>query len=171
MKNTIKTWVTVVLLMVGAFFLYQYMSRVEVPVVRADGTVSGTYSLESILTLGKPYKCAFEKEDGVSKISATFYTNTPDVYADFTIQTNTLENQRFNSFFLIKDKTTYTWTSFSNLGYKTPVVKSAFKNATPREQAQLVGIQDKMPYECELLDQVDSSLFIVPTPITFSDLK
>lgn len=170
MKNTITTWVLVALLIVGAVFVYKYTSRVETPVVGADGSFSGSYSIEGILTLQKPYKCTFEKEDEASKISATVYTNLNDVYADFTIQTSSVDNQRFNSFFLIQNNTTYTWTSFTNLGYKTKVVKSASINASPAEQAQLIGIKDKLSYECKPVVEADPSLFTVPTSITFTDL-
>ena len=169
MKNKFSNIIIWGLLIVVAILLFRYFSKVEVPKTELNGDVIGKYSIESILTLDKPYQCVFEKEDGVSKITANIFTNEKDIYADFAIQTNAGETGRFNSFFLIKDGSTYGWTSLSNLGYKTGVVKSASINATPLEQAQIIGIKDKLDYKCKLLSQADVSLFIVPSSINFNE--
>lgn len=170
MKNKISNWVIAVLLVIIAVLIYQYLSKPVVPVVK-DGAISGEYSLASLLTLQTPLKCTFEKADGVSKILATLYTNKEDVYADLRIQTDSREIGIFNGFLLIKDKTTYTWTSLSNLGYQSKTTSSASRNASAREQAQLIGLKDKLPYECNVLKEADPTLFELPTYITFSESK
>ena len=147
-----------------------YKNKPETPVVEADGNINGEYSIESIMLLGKPYICTFEKTDGVSEIAGTIKTDGQKIYGEFTIKTDLLKTG-FNSFLLISDKQAYTWTSLSQLGYKSPAAKSASQNASPQEQAQIVGLKDKMPYECKLWQNADNSLFEIPASIKFSEIK
>lgn len=170
MKNKISSWVITVLLIVIAVLVYRYLNKPEMPVIK-EGVVSGDLSLESLFLLKVPLKCTFEKADEVSKISATLYTHIEDAYADLRIRTESSEANIFNGFILIKDKTTYTWTSLGDLGYQSKTANSAYHNASAREQAQLIGLKDKLPYKCQVLKEVDLSLFELPSYITFSEFK
>jgi hypothetical protein len=171
MKEQIKYSIGGVALAVICIFLFNYQNdKIVMPTVGADGKISGNYAIESIMVLGKPYTCNFDKSDGSSKISGVIHTDGGKIYGEFKIKTDLIKNE-FNSFLLIKDNMAYTWTSLQNIGYKSSIAKSASKNASPQEQAQIVGTRDKMQYNCELWLNADNSLFETPTSITFSELK
>lgn len=168
MKNKYLNWLAYILVVAVLVLGYQYLNMVEIPPIK-DGKVEGNYALENLLAVGVPLRCTFEKSDQNSRIVANLYTNQDnDVYADFRIETDISETSRFNSFFLIKDKTTYTWTSLSDLGYTAKSVRSASINASPEAQAQLIGLGDKFPYDCEVLTTTDPTLFEVPLYVKFS---
>ena len=140
------------------------------PQVQEDGSINGKYSIEGILGLGKAYECTFTKSDATSQVSGKVFTDGKQVYGEFNINTQAI-NQSFQSFLVIKDDITYTWTSLQPIGYRAPVAKSATTNASPNEQAQLVGTTDPIDYSCKLWAGVDAKKFEIPTNITFADLK
>jgi len=150
-------------------FIYQ-SNKIVVPTVGASGEINGNYTIEGIMKLSKPYVCTFEKSDGSSSISGVVHTDGQKIYEEFKIKTDLVKNG-FNSFLLIKDGIAYTWTSLQNIGYTSPVAKSASKNASPSEQAQIIGIKDKETYQCEPWLNATGSIFDTPTGITFSTLQ
>ena len=169
-KKQILSWLLVMILIGGSFWFYQYATKIELPIVGESGEISGSYSMDSILSLNKPYKCTLLKKDEASKINGTFYTDGKQIAADFRIQAENLENKIFNSFLIIKNKEAYIWTDLSQLGLKISAVKSASQNASPAEQAQLIGTRDKVALECSLLENIDISVFEIPGSITFTSL-
>jgi len=124
----------------------------------------GGFTIESIEKLGQPYICTFEKSDGTSEISGTIHVNGPRLYGEFKITTSLAKNE-FESFLLEKGGLSYVWTSLQNTGYKSAIAQSANVNATPEEQAQIIGLRDKLPYDCQLWQNADNSLFEVPVGI------
>lgn len=153
----------------GAGFYYNSFNKPELPVVATDGKVSGLYSIESIMSLGKPYICNFEKTEGDTAILGTMQTDGSGVYGEFRISTKLLDNKEFNSFLIIKEGKAYTWTSLASVGFKSSVAKSAKTNASPSEQAQIVGLRDKIQYECKPSSTIDASTFEAPDWITFKE--
>lgn len=170
MQKQIISWVAIAILVVGGFWLYQYGNKLEMPKVAENGEISGSYSIESIMALGKPYACNFDKSDSTSRIVGVIHTDGKNIYGEFRIKTDLVKNE-FNSFLMVKDREAYTWTSLAPMGYKSVVAKSASTNASPAEQSQIVGTQDKMSYECKPWVKVDSSLFEPPAFITFTTFK
>lgn len=170
MKKQIISWVVVAILAVGGFWLYQYGNKIEMPKVTENGEISGNYSIESIMALGQPYVCNFDKSDSTSRIVGVIHTDGKNIYGEFRIKTDLVKNE-FNSFLLVRDKQAYTWTSLAPMGYKSVVAKSANTNASPVEQSQIVGTRDKIEYQCKLWNKVESTFFEVPSFITFSELK
>lgn len=166
MFKTILGWLILVGFVVALVWFYKYATKVELPIVASNGEVKGEYSIGSIMALGKPYRCNFEKKDEVSSIVGIMTTDGKNVYGEFKINTE-LVKEGFRSFLLIRDKAAYTWTSLSNLGYKSRVADSASKNATPEEQAQIIGLKDKIQYECMPLDSIDPSTFEVSSSVQF----
>lgn len=149
---------------------YVYGSKPMAPKVGEDGKIDGNYTIAGIMSLGKPYVCTFEKSDGASKIVGTIHTDGQNIYEEFRIRTDVVDKE-FNSFLLVKGDETYTWTSLQNIGYKSRVAKSASKNASPQEQAQLIGTRDEVAYKCEPWLEADNSIFEIPTSVTFQELK
>jgi hypothetical protein len=151
-------------------FVWNYKSKPTPPVIGPDGKISGNYTIEGIMSLGQPYECTFEKSDGISAISGTLLTDGKNLQGQFRIKTDSVKDE-FNSFLIEKDGTAYAWTSLQNTGYKSPVAKSASANASPGEQAQIVGTEDKTPFECKPWQNPDSTTFDIPTWITFLESK
>lgn len=170
MKNQIASWLIIIGLIVLGVFVYIYGGQPTVPEVGEDGKISGIYTMEGIMKLDKPYRCTFEKADETSKIAGVMRTDGKNVFGEFRIKTD-LVNNEFNSFLLIKGDEAYIWTSLQNIGYKSAAAKSASKNASPLEQAQIIGTRDKVAYKCEPWLEVDNSIFDTPSWVTFTDLK
>ena len=169
-RNQITFALVGVVVVILLFLGYGYINKPEIPVVGTSGEISGYYAIGGIMRLERPYVCSFEKTDGASKILGVIHTDGENLYGEFKIQTDSVEG-KFNSFLMIKNKTAYTWTSLQNIGYKSNVAKSATKNASPQEQAQIVGTRDKMNYECSPWPKVDPTLFEIPNWIEFADLR
>jgi len=170
MKKQMVSWLIIVALVALGVLVYTYGSRPEMPQVGIDGKINGNYSIASIQRLGKPYVCNFEKKDGTSQVVGVIHTDGKSVYGEFRIKTDLAEKQ-FNSFLILKDDESYVWTSLQNVGYKTSIAQSASQNASPQEQAQIVGTWDKINYKCEPWLDSDNSIFETPTWITFVNLK
>lgn len=169
MTKKITLWLGLAIVVVAGIMVYRSTNVVESPLVASDGKVSGEYSLESIMSLGKPFVCAFEKNDDNSRIVGTIKTDSKNIFGEFRILTNLVESE-FNSFLLMKGEEAYTWTSLAPIGYRSTVAKSASKNASPTQQSQIVGTRDRLAYECEPW-ATDATIFEAPSWITFSDLK
>lgn len=170
MKNQL-IWAGVGIVIVGVvIFVLSKGSEKTVPQIAEDGVIEGKYSIESIMKLGKAYECTFAREDQNSQVSGKVLTDGSNVYGEFNINTQII-NQNFQSYLIIKDNTTYTWTSLQPIGYKAPVARNTTTNASPNEQAQLVGTNDEVDYTCMPWQNVDVSKFEIPTNITFTDLK
>lgn len=160
-----------VLLAILVIFTYQnYGNRVRVPTVEADGKISGEYAILGIMRLNKPYVCTFEKSDEVSKITGTIHTDGEKLYGEFKIKTDIIKEE-FNSFLIIKGGEAYVWTALQNVGYRSKAAKSASKNASPSEQAQIVGLEDEILYHCEPWTNVDKAKFETPNWIKFNPPK
>lgn len=169
MKKQVVSWLIIIGLIVLMTVVYIYGRRPATPTVGADGKISGHYTITGIQRLDQPYVCTFEKTDEVSKIVGVIHLDKNNVYGEFRIKTDLVEKE-FNSFLVVNNKEAYVWTSLNNVGYKSPAAKSANKNASPLEQAQIVGFNDKIPYECKPWLEIDSTIFEIPSWIVFSEL-
>ena len=156
-------------LIILVILFFDYKNRAVAPTIGADGKISGNYSIASIMKLGKPYKCAFEKNDGTSQIAGTVLTDGSKISGKFAIKTDLAKNG-FNDFLIIKNGKAYIWTSLQNLGYEHPAAKSAGADASPQDQAQIVGTEDLIQYDCAPWT-IDNSVFETPSSIQFSEVK
>jgi hypothetical protein len=170
LRRTIAAAVGIIVA-VAAGYGYNYLNKPIVPVVNTDGSIEGPYSIASIMTLGKPYRCTFEKGDGSSKIAGVLRTDGFKINGEFRISSPSLQAKEFNSFLIVKDKVAYSWTSLASTGFKGGVAESASVNASPREQAQIVGTRDKIQYKCSPLNHIDDTVFDPPSWITFTEIK
>jgi hypothetical protein len=168
-KHQMGSWIILAAFVLIAVSVYFYGNKPQTPEVRADGTIKGNYSTASIMSLGKPYECTFKKSDGISTISGIMHTDSKSFYVEFRIKTEELKNE-LNSLLLVKGGQAYSWISSKNVGYKSSAAKSAVKGASVAEQAQIIGTRDKVNYTC-VPWQADSTLFEIPTSITFIEPK
>lgn len=168
--------VAIVVVVVIGILIYVFGK--EKPVIGPDGKITGNYSVSSIEALGKPYQCSFSKSDATSQVSGVMRMAEGKLRGDFDITTSltntatgqNLPNTSFASHFIIMDGTSYIWTSIRPFGLKAPAAKSATSNASPEEQAQIVGTNDKIDYTCSPWN-ADLSVFDLPSGISFSELK
>ncbi len=170
MKNQITYIVVGIAVIIGGILIFTYGSKPVLPEVAEDGTIKGNYSIEGIIALGKPYVCTFEKTDSTSKVLGIMRTDGENMYGEFRIETE-LMPAPFSSFLIVKNNETYTWTTLAPMGYRAPVAKSANRNASPEEQAQLIGTKDEVYYECEVWEEVDSTYFDLPDGVVFEEMK
>lgn len=157
-------------LLLSLIYSYFEISKPKVPNIEALGNINGEYNIASISALNKPYVCIFEKSDENSNISGSLHILGENVYGDFRIVSKILDGEPFRSFLLIKDGESYTWTSLASVGYKSKPAKSAWRNASPSEQAQIVGLKDKIEYDCKILENIDPTIFGVPDWINFKEV-
>lgn len=169
MKNQILFVLGGILLVVLGVLAFNYATRPEMAVVDGEGKISGNYALESIQRVGTPLVCTFEKNDDTSRISGVIHTDNHNTYGEFRISTDLVADE-FGSSLLVKNKEAFVWTTSQNVGYQTAPAKNATKNASPEEQAQIIGARDKMDYRCEPWQNPDQTIFEVPSWINFVNL-
>jgi hypothetical protein len=133
--------------------------------------IGSGFAIESIIKSGNPSVCTFEKKDETSTISGTVHINEQKLYGEFKIKTADSGTKEFSSFLLIKDGKAYIWTSLQSLGYTSSVAKSASGNASPQDQAQIIGTEDRLPYNCTAWQNTDNNFFQAPAGINFMELK
>lgn len=140
-----------------------------VPVAKEDGSIEGEYSIKNIMDLGKPYECSFAKTDGASSITGGLRISEGKVRGDFDITLQALDGGSFASHLIVNDGYSYSWTSIQPVGYKAKIVDNSMNSDEEAEQAQLVGIEDKVPYKCVPWN-VDLTAFELPKGVQFSEI-
>lgn len=141
----------------------------SLPIVLEDGSFKGEYSIKNIMALGKPYRCSFNKSDGTSFISGSLLISEDKIRGDFDITIPSIGNGGFASHFIVSDEYSYNWTSIEPIGYKTKIIENSVNSNDKEEQAQLIGINDKVTYECTPWNS-DLTAFEIPKGIQFSEL-
>lgn len=169
-KNLITSIVLFVCIAIIVILIIRF-NKPTPAIVAADGSVSGNYAISNILALQKSYECSFTKSDEAASVQGTLQTDGSKVRGDFDIslQVGGGQTNSFASHTITKDNTTYAWTSLQPIGYKTRVVKSATRGATPEEQAQILGQNDKVQMSCKPTT-IDQSVFNVPEAISFTQI-
>lgn len=164
MKNQITYLIVGTAVIVGGIFIFTYNSGPASPKISEDGSISGVYSIESILSLGQPYVCNFERSDEVSKVFGLMRTDGSKIFGEFRIETELMEVP-FSSFLVVKDEKTYTWTTLAPIGYEAPLNRGATNGNGP------VGTKDEIYYECKVWEEVDSTYFDLPEGVVFGEMK
>ena len=120
------------------------------------------------MSLNLPYQCTFSKSDGTVQIGGVLYTAQGEVRGDFDIVSAIgTSTNNFAVHLIHKDDTAYTWTSIGPLGFKSSIAGSASKNASPTEQAQIIGRNDKEELNC-MPWNANLTMFSLPSGITFT---
>jgi hypothetical protein len=173
MRNQIIFIIIGVIAVAAAIFLFSYEGKAAIPEVGSDGSINGNYALEGIMRLDKPYVCTFEKADESSQIAGILHTDGKAVHGEIRVSTN-LVDREFTTFLVIKNNESFVWTSlpdFQDIGYKFPTAKSTSRNAAVYQQAQIIGLRDKVEYNCQPWAEVDSTIFDIPDWMIFSELQ
>ncbi len=178
--------VILVLLVIGAIYLFvsnkdgSVLDLSEGVIIMQDGSIKGNYSIEDIAGVGLPYECNFKKTDETAQINGVIRIAEGKVRGDFDLDilstaTNFGDSSAdsrafFASHFISKEGFTYTWTSLQAIGYKSEIISSADSSGSPMEQAQIVGLKDKVAYDCKPWNAFLNT-FDLPSGISFSELK
>ncbi len=164
-KNTLILIAAVVI----AFGLFYVFGKGGTPVANQEGVIQGEYTLQDIIDKKEPYECTFVKNDGASNISGAIKVGDDKVRADFDITLQAQDGGSFASHFIMKDGTNYVWTSIQPVGYKAMIVNNSDTNASAIEQAQIVGLKDKIDYTCKPWN-ANLTVFETPSGVTFLEL-
>jgi len=135
-----------------------------------NGQLKGEYSLQDIINLKNPYECTFMKNDGASNLSGHVRIAESKVRADLDIEYRAQDGGNFASHFIMMDGLSYIWTSLQSVGYKAKIAESSGKRSSPADQAQILGLDDKMDYNCAPWN-ADLNAFKLPQGITFLEVK
>lgn len=165
-----KTTILLVVMLLAALALFAYFfPRETKPIVNENGGVNGIYSIKQIMSLKDSYVCKFESSDDMSAVAGTVHTDGQNIYGEFRILSATL-GAEFNSYLLTRENKSYVWTSLQPVGQISKIARSASVNASPKEQAQIIGKEDKMQIECKPW-QNDPTVFDIPNWINFVEVE
>ncbi len=139
------------------------------PVAREDGSIEGEYSIKNIMDLGKPYECTFNKSDGASSVTGALRIHEGKVRGDFDIHLEALDGGSFASHLIINEGYSYNWTSIQPIGFKSKIVEKSASSDEEVDQAQIIGVGDKVAYKCVPWN-ADLTAFNLPPGIQFSEL-
>lgn len=121
-------------------------------------------SLKDLLTLSGNQQCTFsDKETGGS---GTVFTSGGKVRGDFSSKTS---SKTVQSHMLTDGKYLYFWTEGETKGYKMSLdVVQNLSDSAAQQSSQMMDMKKQVDYTCNPA-AVDSSKFVVPTNITFTD--
>ena len=120
----------------------------------------GSQSIQQLVALGKPITCTFSTTTASGSQQGTIYISDGKVAGDFTADATGAGT--INAHMIVRDNTSYVWTSASTQGFKSTVTASSTSG-----QSQGLDYSAQMNYECQSWI-ADSSKFNLPTTISFS---
>jgi hypothetical protein len=179
-KKTTVIIVAIVVLLLLAGGVYKLMHHMQAASQSGESANPQTQSqssmqpksLSDFFSMAGSQKCTFS--DSSNNSSGTVYVNNGKMRGDFQSQN---EGKTESSHMLNDGTFVYMWTDGQQSGYKMSlaVVKQEAAqmsqspaNAGSAQPSQAVNFQQKSNYSCGLWS-ADSSLFTVPTNVTFTD--
>jgi len=168
MKNLI---ILLIIIAAGAVGYYVWKGSDTPPVFTTDeaGVIRGTFSIRDIMELDRSLSCNFRKNDEASSVVGSIIIFGAMVRGDFDIESEILEAP-IASHFIIKEDTSYFWTSLVNMGYKSPVVEHSSTGDSPTEQSAIIGLEDEAEYLCYPWN-ADLTRFNLPSGVTFQEIE
>jgi len=152
----------------GAYFFMGkggMMSSSDTASTTQNGTSaqgSSKMSLSDLVYAAKPVSCSVSITDGTNTTNGTVYIGAAMMRGDFT--SNNPQTGRIDSHMIVRDNTSYIWTSASTQGFKGTA-------STQTTSSQQGGVDYNTPqnYSCQPW-VTDMSKFDVPTTITFMSI-
>lgn len=161
--------IVVVLLLLGAGGFFVLSNRSKAPAdtsltnntqMQAE-TTGGQKSLKDLFGLGTAQECTFKDETGNG---GTVYVGNNKMRGNFA----TVSPQgTVSSHIIVDGQTTYLWMDGQNTGYKMTLDTTAAAE-TGNQAGQSMNFDQKLNYDCKGWT-VNSSLFVLPTGVTFTD--
>jgi hypothetical protein len=167
MSKTIGFIILVIVIIIVAIFVLKGRGGNET--TPGTSVSSDAVSMKELIGRGSPVWCTLTNTAEVSGGSGSggaIYIAPPDrVRADFAT-TGTPEGTVF-SHFIVRDGTSYVWTDSSRQGFKTTSEVSSDDSGSVYKA---VDFDEKVDYQCRPWTP-NSSLFELPSEITFTDLQ
>lgn len=150
----------IIIIGVGVYFVLQPKGA-GVP-TNTTGAANGMMgqSLGQLAAAGQPVTCTFATTTAAGTTEGTVYVANGMVAGSFIMSGMRMGN--IDSHMLVRDNTSYVWTSMSNTGFKSTVSSS---NA-PASDNKGVDYNAPMDYRCSAWT-VDPSKFNLPANISF----
>ena len=175
-KQAIIGIVAAAVILVGAGGVFLYSKNKPAPQPSSTSTATEqtktestmSNSLTDLLSSGKTQKCTFNYSDENGGTEGTAYINNQNMRADLNITT---ADKKVSQMSMIrKDDDNYIWGGGfpSGTGLKMTLSADEFTNDT--ESKKYFDASKKADYDCSGWT-VDSSLFVPPSNIKFSDLS
>ena len=130
-----------------------------------DNTSSAQQSLNELLASGRSQKCTFTDTTDGGSYTGTVYVGAGKMRTDFD---STVNGQTTKGHMLVEGQTSYTWMDGMMQGFKMSLDADAQADASAEQQT--LDPEKKADYRCDSWG-VDSSIFNLPSGVTFSDLS
>jgi hypothetical protein len=121
--------------------------------------IGGATSLQTLVAAGSPVVCTFSTTTASGSESGTIYISNGMAAGDFVA--NDSGASPINAYMIVKDATSYAWTSATDQGFKSTV------GANGSGQNQSVGYTTQMDYSCQAWTP-DSNKFNLPANVSFT---
>ncbi len=157
--KTILGLIILIIIAVGAYFIWGKMPGGTYGPTSTVPVGGGSQSIQQLVGLGKSVTCTFSTTTASGSQQGTIYIANGMVAGDFTA--NAAGAGDINAHMIVRDNTSYVWTSASNQGFKSTVNASSTGSGSSG-----IGYGEQMNYQCQGWN-ADSSKFNLPTNISF----
>src|SRR3989338_7615430 len=130
-----------------------------------NNTSSAQQSLNELLVSGRAQKCTFTDTTDGGSYTGTVYVGGGKMRTDFD---STVNGETTKGHMLVEGQTSYTWMDGMMQGFKMSFDADAQADASAEQQT--LDPEKKADYRCDSWG-VDSSIFNLPSGVTFSDLS
>jgi hypothetical protein len=152
--------IVLIIIGVGAYFVWGKMPGGTYGPTSTVPVGGGSQSIQQLVGLGKSVTCTFATTTASGSQQGTIYVSNGMVAGDFTA--NVTGGSPIDAHMIVRDNTSYVWTSATNQGFKSTVAASSTGTGT----GQGLDYSAQMNYECKSWN-ADSSKFNLPTNISF----
>src|SRR6185437_1987332 len=149
-----------IIILGGGYYYYTTTKTAPAAPPGTPAPVVSQQSLAGLVSAGQPVTCTFSTTTQSGEMHGTVYVAGGMVAGDFTTAMGT---SSIDAHMLVRDNTSYVWTSLSNQGFKSTVTNSATTSSSERG----VEYGTPMTYSCSNWS-VDASKFTLPGNISFS---
>jgi len=123
-------------------------------------TANNQISLRTLVEANKPVTCTFSTTTEAGTQNGTVHIANGMVAGEFKMIGGNMDGT--NAYLLVRDSTSYVWTSMNNVGFKSTIVTNAKGKTTS------VDYDTTFDFSCGTW-VVDAKKFIIPQEITFTD--
>jgi hypothetical protein len=150
-------------------------SVVDVPVVpkeevaKVEVPTTGASSLMALATLNQNLECSivYQVDEGIDhKTEGTYFTSLGRMRGDFVV--SGLPTEAVSSV-ILKDGFMYSWTEVEGQKFGMKVELDKIPASGAPDTREPVPLAAEVDYKCQAWDNVDGSVFEVPTDIVFTD--
>lgn len=131
----------------------------------------GKGTLESLMTLGVPMECTIKQaaKDGALAVEGTYFVAGDNMRGDFITNAPEVSEPVLSSMIISKDEM-YVWSEMAGIAQGVKMPKAELTKQDGKSNAP-VGFNAEVDYECKPWPNVDNSVFLPPTKVTFRDMN